>query len=575
MGQFTRNFLSKKLTTGLESAVVDAPLAEGAVTVDETVAVPAPTDVPVVDAPIVPAVEDAGDDEAEEKAEPVEPAEATDVEDDAPEAATEPAEPTEPVEPAEPTEPVEPAAVEPEAEVEETPEVVEPIEPADSVEPVPTEVQVVPEAAAEPVVLEDEYADAIVAANTAEVEVEEAESDVDSLEEVTEGLEAIRATLQRTLLAGGARGTELQLAQIGVESYCARVPGLKPVSAGLEAADLGVTTGRILATNQGLEALSDTLKNAYEIAKKALMALFEQIKAFVLKVFDYLERLKSRLEKAKERLKGISGSAKESTVELSSDQLAAISNDGSVAKAADYLKSSAKFFNTLATKFTPKDFLGRSILTIYTQGALDLFTAKDQAATDAAHDKIDKMGAEFLTQLGQMIDREDQNHGTVFYAPRLIGGNNYVLEFAKADTFIDQLAGSSVRVSVDDGTLADKAQTLSVTEIKAVLEAVETAIDAVEYYRSRWFGGLASPESVWIAEINSSSSKVDSAIANMFTSDPRTKKFVSARPKLVRLVQVGPTKVLAVLRKAADAALVYAEKSMDQYGAAEAPAKAE
>lgn len=570
MGQFTRNFLSKKLTTGLESAVVDAPLAEGAVTVDETVAVPAPTDVPVVEAPIVPAVEDAGDDEAEEKAEPAEPAEATDVEDGAPEAAAEPTEPTEPVEPAEP------AAEEPEAEVEETPEVVEPVEPADSVEPVPTEVQVVPEAAAEPVVLEDEYADAIVAANTAEVEVEEAESDVDSLEEVTEGLEAIRATLQRTLLAGGARGTELQLAQIGVESYCARVPGLKPVSAGLEAADLGVTTGRILATNHGLEALSDTLKNAYEIAKKALMALFEQIKTFVLKVFDYLERLKSRLEKAKERLKGISGSAKESTVELSSDQLAAISNDGSVAKAADYLKTSANFFSTVISKeFSPGGFMGSSLLMIYSQGAVALFSAKDQEATDKAHAEIDKMGAEFLDGLSKKMTEVTGSGQISYVSDKLVGGSALAFNFAESENFLDKLAGSSVGLASAGGSAADKAATLSVSEIAKLLESVDAVIESIQDHRDSWYGRTNTPESVWVAEYNSAAIKIDNLIINAFTSDPRTKKFVNARSKLARLTTVGPTKVLAVLRKAADAALVYAEKSMDQYGAAAEPAKAE
>jgi hypothetical protein len=243
-------------------------------------------------------------------------------------------------------------------------------------------------------------------------EMDSANTDVDEMVEIAEGLESIVVAVEATQEDGGLDARSAQMMQLAVGGYTSRL--------GLEAADVtpsleafGGDSGRLSATTVSVEEIGKTVRNIWNAIKQAIQRAIKATADFFAKIFGGVDKVISRIDAMEKQVKDLKGTAS-GKMSVSGAQflhvggkveagdiLTGLKTLDSVAAMAygDYLKSAEDYYKTVADKF--KD------------GGLQ--KAEDESKADAAAAETDVAAEKAGAKLEAWKTKEFSG-GKVFHA---------------------------------------------------------------------------------------------------------------------------------------------------------------
>ena len=195
-------------------------------------------------------------------------------------------------------------------------------------------------------------------------EMDAANSDVDEMVEIAEGLESIVASVEATQEEGGLDAQGAQMMQLAVGAYTRRL--------GLEATDVtpalesfGGDSGRLSATTVSVEEIGKTVRNIWNAIKQAIQRAIKATADFFAKIFGGVDKVISRIDAMEKKVKDLKGSAsgkmKVSGAQFlhvggkveAGDIVSGLKELDSVANMAygDYLKAAQDYYKSVADKF--------------------------------------------------------------------------------------------------------------------------------------------------------------------------------------------------------------------------------
>lgn len=199
-------------------------------------------------------------------------------------------------------------------------------------------------------------------------EMDAANSDVDEMVEIAEGLESIVASVEATQEEGGLDAQSAQMMQLAVGAYTRRL--------GLEATDVtpalesfGGDSGRLSATTVSVEEIGKTVRNIWNAIKQAIQRAIKATADFFAKIFGGVDKVISRIDALEKKVKDLKGSAsgkmKVSGAQFlhvggkveAKDILGGLKELDHVANMAygDYLKAAQDYYKSVADKFKSSD----------------------------------------------------------------------------------------------------------------------------------------------------------------------------------------------------------------------------
>jgi hypothetical protein len=396
--------------------------------------------------------------------------------------------------------------------------------------PVETPVEVVEDVVpTTEVTLDDEYTEEIEKLNSEESEVETTEADVNELEDVAAGLESLIEQLDQTRLAGGINHhMYTMVTQHAVQGYAKRV-GVPTAIPGLESLAGDNVRTKLALVNAGIESASDVLKQVLEFLKNAIDNLVAGMKSFMSSLFDHKEAMKNKLKQLKEQT-AKSGTQANAKVTLPGAVASQLQYDGKVdansvkrAKAGAeqvtaYLVATGKAFSNFDNDFNK------------------VFGSDD---FDAINTHIENAVTSIISPLDKVVN---------------VPNVSISVSMEESATGIDKAKSLKVDI-VKLEALED--QDLSPIPVSTVEDFIESYIKLVEVWESdsryRSAFGTAK-DSVLQQGINGLLKVADKLNADKAPAFRAASKFVSA-------MLSSPVKLIAQLRRSADASLKYLELS--------------
>lgn len=148
----------------------------------------------------------------------------------------------------------------------------------------------------------------------AELEQNEINRDMATLNESQESLERYQDLLTEALDNGGISAESASFVRLGLERIESLYGMDEPMTPGLEA--FGGSSSQMHATQVSVEKLSDTIKKGWEAIKRALASLMKAISDVVTKALAGVSRLEKRAKALEAKAKSLSGSPKEAELKL-------------------------------------------------------------------------------------------------------------------------------------------------------------------------------------------------------------------------------------------------------------------
>lgn len=178
-----------------------------------------------------------------------------------------------------------------------------------------------------------------------EQEVDAADTASDELEDAAEGLEALRASMESSLAAGGLTKEAARFANIAANSYTKRLGLSSSIMPSMESFG---ASDRLEATKISMEGIGETLKKIWEAIKSLAQRVWNAIVNFFKSIFGAAERLERRA-KALDKLAGkLTGDAKKSKITVSARLASRIALGDKVDASANGAKDLVKAIETCA-----------------------------------------------------------------------------------------------------------------------------------------------------------------------------------------------------------------------------------
>jgi hypothetical protein len=310
----------------------------------------------------------------------------------------------------------------------------------------------------------------LVPASAAEVEAGAAEvsEQADSVEEVTQAtddagedvqaLSDVKDVMEESVEKGeGLDETSAALAEVAVESICARL-GIKTYGRALPSVEsFGSKSSRLTATKVAIESIGEKIKTIWTAILNALQVVWDKIKSFFLSFVKHRNSLKKHLEGLKERASKMTGEIEDKEIE------------GGVAKAvAIEQKADSSTIESILTTSLNMVKLSGTITTAMKTYASGLLTVQGETSGGAEklHDTFTKTATAAITGLGNEKAGKD---GVKLYG---------TLPHNRAVAITEASGDKEFNLTIEDRSekVAEKATTLNKQQI---ISTLTTAIDVV------------------------------------------------------------------------------------------------
>ena len=310
------------------------------------------------------------------------------------------------------------------------------------------------------------------------------EEAVDKVEDVVDGLEAIRERMVETLAIGGMTKEAADFAQMAISATAQRwvkvtaMPGME----GLADAE-----ARLTATNFAIEGLGDMIKQSFAKITSLVKGWFKATGEFFHKLFITVRDIEKDAEKLAKLAAAHTGKPKAGTVSLSTAEYTNLLVD----EKADDVKGALDAVTKLINELTEESQLGEVLLTTSQELEKISKLAKDQAIKeyknivktfelDAIVSKFEKLSKlKYKTSTDPRYKNTDDVKYLVL-VDKLVGDKTIIVKFSgNANGLLTDIEAitedSSARFPNDSYEL----KALTAAEIEALAKAINKAADAI------------------------------------------------------------------------------------------------